>query len=269
MTMGLAAVIAEREEARQRLEERVEERTRELRIAVRQLQDAQESLVRKERLSVLGELASGISHELRNPLGVMTNAVFYLNSTLAEAPAGVRKHLGILRDQVQLSEKIIENLLDFVRGKAPQRQATDLRDVVARLVEHLGVPENVALRVEIPGELPPLVVDPVQVGQIVLNLLTNAMQAMAARGGTLTVRGGWNGTCVQLEVIDTGPGILPENIDRIFEPFFTTKARGIGLGLAVSRALARANNCEITVKPTEGGGTTFTLLFSTTEDASG
>jgi two-component system NtrC family sensor kinase len=120
--------------------------------------------------------------------------------------------------------------------------------------------DGVHVVTDFPAGLPDVYVDRVQVGQIVLNLLTNAIQAMPEDGGTLTLRGrgvaeGW----VVLDVEDTGSGIAPDSMEKVFEPLFTTKARGIGLGLAVSRGLAQANAGSLTLVSKIGRGTTFSL----------
>jgi signal transduction histidine kinase len=254
MTLALAAVVRERWEAHQRLEERVNERTKELR-------DTQDALLRRERVAVLGQLAGGVGHELRNPLGVMNNAVFYLAAVLRDAPDDVQEYLGILRRQIDLSDKIIGKLFDFARGELPDRQPVALPELVRAQLQRME-PGGVTTRVDLPGDLPDAQVDPVQIGQVILNLLTNALQAMGERG-TLTIEGGVNGQFVELRVTDSGPGVLPENTEKIFEPLFTTKARGMGLGLAVSRLLARANGGELTARSAEGGGACFVLSLPT------
>jgi signal transduction histidine kinase len=132
---------------------------------------------------------------------------------------------------------------------------------VERQIERAGRMDNVTVNLDIPQGVPPVLADQVQVGQIVLNLLTNAVQAMGERGGTLTVRAEVDGSRVRLLVTDEGHGIALENMDKIFEPLFTTKARGMGLGLAVSRALAIANGGDITVESRQGQGATFTLIL--------
>jgi signal transduction histidine kinase len=235
------------------LEARVEERTREL-------QDAQHELVKREKLAILGQLAGGVGHELRNPLGVMTNALYYLDAVLRDVPSDVTEYLGILRTQIGLSEKIIGDLLDFARVKPPQRTPVPLGDLVGDQLERLGPLNGITLRSEIPGSLPPACIDRVQLGQVVLNLLTNAVQAMNGGPGTLTLRGELeHPDRLRLDVRDTGAGIAPDDARRIFEPLFTTKARGIGLGLAVSRTLVHANGGEITFASDPGRGTTFTV----------
>lgn len=228
---------------------------------------AQQALVRREKLAFLGQLASGVAHELRNPLGVMTNAMYYLDSVLRDAPSNVKEYLGILRGQVELSEKIVSDLLDFARVRPPQREPVSVAELIYRQLERVGRLGQVKVHVDISEGLPPALVDQVQVGQVVLNLLTNAVQAMGEQGGSLEIRGAPEGEQrVKIEVVDTGHGIAPENLEKIFEPLFTTKARGMGLGLAVSRALAIANGGNIMVQSRQGEGATFTLVLPAVED---
>jgi signal transduction histidine kinase len=237
---------------------------RRLNLATAQLREAQEALVRRERLAILGQLSSGVGHELRNPLGVMTNAVYYLKTVLASAPAKVHEYLGILQQQITLSEKIVSDLLDFARQKPPHRRATALREATLTQVEKLGPGDGIEVDLAIPDAIPPVLVDGVQLGQVVLNLLTNASQAMDGQG-RITVRARENGSRIYYEVSDTGPGIAPQDLEKIFEPLFTTKARGIGLGLSVSRMLARANGGDLTATATPGRGATFTLTLEKAE----
>lgn len=243
-----------------RITRQVDRSTAVLHDALVQLDEAQDSLVRRERLATLGQLASGVGHELRNPLGVMTNAVYYLRTVMPSAPEKVKEYLDILQQQVTLSEKIVSDLLDFARQKPPQRRSISLADVTAAQVQRLAARNGYRINTHLPTDLPNVLADQTQVGQIVLNLLTNAMQAMD-RSGTIDVRAQANDGEVHLDVSDTGPGIPAENFDRIFEPLFTTKARGIGLGLAVSRTLARANEGELTAANTTNGGATFRLTL--------
>jgi signal transduction histidine kinase len=252
-------------DSRSVLEARVEERTRALQDAMAELKATQNELVKREKLAILGQLAGGVGHELRNPLGVMTNALYYLDVVLRDERPEVKEYLGILRTQIALSEKIIGDLLDFARVKPPQREPVPLGDLVAEQLQRLGPLDGVTLASEIPPTLPPACVDRVQLGQVVLNLLTNAVQAMNGARGTLTVRGALETPDrLRLDVRDTGLGISPDDSRRIFEPLFTTKARGIGLGLAVSRTLARANGGDITFVSEAGEGTTFTVRLPVT-----
>jgi signal transduction histidine kinase len=249
--------------SRAQLEQAVTERTGELNKALSELHDAQEALVRRERLAMLGQLSSGVGHELRNPLGVMTNAVYYLKTVLATQPTNVQEYLDIIQQQVTISEKIVADLLDFTRSKPPQRKPTPLRQATDAQITRIapGKLDRVKVEVDIPEDLPSAMVDPIQLGQIVINLVTNAAQAMDGNG-RITVRArNAGGNRIAYEVSDTGPGVPADIGEKVFEPLFTTKARGIGLGLAVSRMLARANGGDLTLNSKPGEGATFLLTL--------
>ena len=246
--------------AREELESRVRTRTSELQAALGELRSAQESLVRREKLAMLGQLAGGVGHELRNPLGVMTNALYYLGMVLKDSPPDVKDYLGILRTQIGLSEKIVGDLLDFARLKPPTRETVPVERIVKEQLDRVGPTDNVDVQHDFPADLPPVRVDRIQIGQVVLNLLTNALQAMEGTRGTLTLRARHNGNgSVRLDVIDTGVGMTHEQLGKMFEPLYTTKARGIGLGLAVSRSLAEANGAEISAASELGKGSTVSV----------
>jgi signal transduction histidine kinase len=245
----MAAVV---ERARQDLERKVEERTA-------ALTRAQEDLVRQERLATLGHLASGVGHELRNPLAVMSNAVYLLDATLDHPPGKASDYLAMLRRQIGLANKIVADLLDFARTRPPERRLVDVASFVDEQLDRIDLPPGIRLVREVDPELPTVNADPVQVGQVVFNLLTNALQSMDGRPGVLTVRGRAQNGSVSVEVGDTGPGVPEEIRDRIFDPLFTTRSRGIGLGLSVSRILARANQGDISLSDEERGGAWFIL----------
>jgi signal transduction histidine kinase len=239
------------QEYSERLEEMVEERTQELR-------DAQEQLVRREKLAILGQLAGGVGHELRNPLGVISNAVYFLQMVLFDADESVKESLEMISEEVCNSAKIISDLLDFSRTRMPDREEVVVSELVAQVLEKRPPPGNVEVITEIAPDLPPVFVDPRQMGQVLGNLVTNVYQAMK-EGGNLTFRARAERGQVSLSVADTGCGIPPENMTRLFEPLFTTKTRGIGLGLAVSKSLVEANEGSIEVESEEGRGSTFTV----------
>ena len=227
--------------------------------AFRALAETQEELLRKEKLAMLGQLAGGVGHELRNPLGVMKNSVYYLEMILPEE-ARARKHLGILDREVGTANRIVSDLLEFARMKSASRSPIDLKVVVSDLLERLPVPETVAVAWEMPDGLSRVSADRLHVEQILTNLITNAVQAMPD-GGTLTIAGREEPTGVVLSVTDTGIAIRPEDLPKIFQPLFTTKPKGIGLGLAVARDLADANRAVISVDSTQGVGSRFAVRF--------
>ena len=236
----------------ERLEEVVEERTRELR-------EAQEQLVRRERLAVLGQLAGGIGHELRNPLGAIKNAAYFLNMVLEDPEPDVKESLEILEKEVATSEMIIGSLLDFARPKPPMRRKVDINEVVREALSRITAPEIVEVTSQLDRTLSVILADPVQLGQVFRNLILNAIQAMP-EGGQLTVKSKLAGPeWVAVSFADTGVGIPEKNMGKLFEPLFTTKAKGIGLGLAVSKAFVEAHGGSIEVQSEAGKGSTLSV----------
>jgi signal transduction histidine kinase len=244
-----------------RLDTGIKERTAELEQTLTTLRETQEQLVRREKLAMLGQLASGVGHELRNPLGVMANAVYYLEMVQADAPSDVQEYHGILRAQIGLAEKIVGDLLDFSRLRPPRRDVVAIAELVAEQQARLSLPPGVAVRVDIPPDLPLVSVDAVQIGQIVFNLLMNASQVLEERGGTIAISASADDRALALHVTDDGPGVPDDLRGKIFEPLFTTKARGIGLGLAVSRSLAESNGGALVLDDAAGDGARFTLTM--------
>jgi len=256
------------------LELKVEEKTR-------QLMEAQEELVRKEKLAILGQLSGSVGHELRNPLGVMSNAVYFLKMVHGEADETTREYLDIIKQEIDNSQRIISDLLDFSRTKTPNTEEIHPLELIERTIGRCAIPENVQLRTDIPESLPHIRVDSHQMAQVFQNLITNGAQSMPD-GGSMSisaqavtcsadeVQGSDSGPrsqvpdpagYIEISVADSGTGISPENMKRLFQPLFTTKARGIGLGLTVCKNLTEANGGKIGVKSEAGKGTTFTILM--------
>jgi PAS domain S-box-containing protein len=257
--------ITERKQTEQKLkeysehlEEMVSERTREL-------TEAQGKLIRQERLAVLGQLAGGVSHELRNPLGVINNAIYYLKMVQPDANDKIQQYHAMIEQEVHNAEKIINDMLDFVRGIPADRERVAVPALVQGVLEQRPVPPSVQVALELPADLPAVYIDPHQMRQVLGNLVVNACQAMP-KGGKLFITAHPHMKMVSISVKDTGTGISPENMPKLFEPLFTTKVRGIGLGLAVSKKLTEANGGRIEVESEQGVGTTFTVYLPAQED---
>jgi signal transduction histidine kinase/CheY-like chemotaxis protein len=235
------------------LEARVEARTRELKVA-------QEKLLRSERLATIGKLGAGIAHELRNPLGVVSNSVYYLKSRLGDTQAKVAKHLNIIEREVGAANKIISDLMGFVRTTDVEVTPSDPANLVKHTLERSMIPPEVKVHTDLGSDLPLVLVDADKIEQVFHNLINNAVQAMSD-GGDLTVRTMARNGHVSFSFEDTGEGISSENLNRIFEPLFTTKSKGIGLGLALVKLLVEAHQGEISVYSREGVGSTFTVAL--------
>ena len=241
-----------------KLEQRVEERTGELR-------EAQEKLIRQEKLAVLGQLAGGVGHELRNPLGIINNAIYYLRLIQPDAQKEVKEYLGIIESEIRTADKIITDLLDFSRIKSIDRETVRAVELIEQSLVRFPTPENVAVTLELPEDLPALQVDPHHLTQVLGNLIVNACQAMP-KGGKLTISAARKGKEIAIAVQDTGVGIPPENMGKLFEPLFTTKPKGIGLGLAVSQKLAEANGGRIEAHSQPGKGSVFTVFLQVSKE---
>jgi len=242
----------------EQLEVMVENRTREL-------EQAHEKLIRSERLAAVGELASGVGHELRNPLNVIRNCVYLINMNLdGQATAEVEETLKLLDTQVDISNKIVSDLLDFTRVRAPTRNIVNLNTMIQDRVAWASIPDKVTVRYDFTGDAPQLFVDPEQIGQAFTNVINNAVQSMTS-GGELLVSTGQDDTRAWIKFTDTGCGIPAENLTRVFEPLFTTKPKGIGLGLAITRRMVEQNSGVIEVESLVGKGTTFTLKLPLTK----
>jgi PAS domain S-box-containing protein len=258
--LSLAHDITESRQAEQQLaqysehlEEMVKERTREL-------SEAQEQLVRQERLAVLGQLAGGVGHELRNPLAIILNAVYYLNLVQPDADDNIKSYHSMIEHEAHTAEKIITDLLDFARIKSMEPEPVAVAGLVRQTLQRFPAPPPVEVALELPPDLPPVYADPRQMVQVLGNLTVNACQAMPT-GGKLTITAYRQEQMVAIAVKDNGVGIPPENMSKLFEPLFTTKLKGIGLGLAVSQRLAEANGGRIEVESEPGKGSTFTLVL--------
>lgn len=235
-----------------RLEEMVEERTKELR-------EAQEQLIRKEKLATLGQLAGGVAHELRNPLGAIKNAAYYLNMVLKKPEPDVRESLEIMNQEIAASEKIMSSLIDVGSPKERVRQSVDLNDVVRKALSRASVPSSVEVISQLDETLPAIPADPDQLGQVFGNIILNAAQAMP-KGGHLTIKSESLATGqVTVSVADTGVGMSADTMANTFEPLFTTKAKGMGLGLALAKSLVETHGGIIRVTSRLGEGTTFTV----------
>ena len=258
--------LAEREMCLPHSIEHLRDTVRELGRSNEELATAQVALVRSEKLASMGQLAAGIAHEVNNPLGVVIMYSHFLQEQLADRPE-FRDDLSMVVEQADRCKKIVAGLLDFARQNKVEHDRIDLTELVQRGLRGLAHPLGVEIDVEHAVGDPFVEVDPDQITQVLVNLLSNAFAAMPD-GGRITIRTEGDAERVRLSVSDTGVGILPEHFDKLFEPFFTTKkvGQGTGLGLAVSYGIVKMHRGDIKVasnaSPAKGPtGTTFTVVL--------
>ncbi|MBU7035465.1 MAG: PAS domain-containing protein [Theionarchaea archaeon] len=233
------------------LEKEVKERTRELR-------EAQEELVRKEKLAVMGQLAGSVGHELRNPLSVIGNSAYFIKMKLDPENELIRKHLDIIQENVLRTNNIISELLGFSRTGTPFLAKTDINTDIVTILSSVEIPETITVETALDVTLPPVSADVDQLQRAILNLILNAIQSMP-EGGTLKIETYLEDGAIHIAVQDTGQGIPEENRDRVFEPLFTTRAKGIGLGLAIVKSIVEGHQGSIQVQSEIGKGTTFDI----------
>jgi len=213
-----------------------------------------------EKLAALGQIAGTIGHELRNPFAVMETSLHLLRSHLPEDPK-TQKHLDRLDAQVVLCTNIVRDLMDLARDRAPSRETVSVVEVVGDALGSLPGSEGI-VTVFTPDD-PVANVDRLQLRQLVVNLVTNALQASKSGGPGVTVNLTATDEDLTVVVEDDGDGIAPEAWERLFEPLFTTRMRGVGFGLALCRRIAEGHSGLIRASNREQGGARFeaTLRF--------
>jgi PAS domain S-box-containing protein len=237
----------------EKLEEMVAERTREL-------QDAQEKILRQERLATLGQVAAGVAQELRNPLAVIANAVYYLRSIQPEADEKVKAYLEIIESERRTTEKIATDLLDFTSPLQIYPEQISIPEIVQQTLDRIPRPEQIEVTTRFPKRLKEIRADRQQTIQVLHNLIQNAYQSIQGEG-KVSISAQTKGDTVAILIADTGEGIRPEDMERLFEPLFTTKPRGIGMGLAIVHKLVEANAGRIEVHSQLGKGSRFSIIL--------
>jgi C4-dicarboxylate-specific signal transduction histidine kinase len=274
MRLRLAEAMAEINGFTRSLEEKVEERTEQLKVA-------QQKLMQADRLSSLGQLSASVAHEINNPLSGVLNLSMLMQRILKDdgIPKGreaeFRKYLDQVATETARTGRIVSDLLAFSRRSKPHRSEVDLNVVIGTtlsLVSHKLKLMNVEVACALDAALPRLLADGSQLQQVVMNLVLNGAEATRSKGaGHLRVatRASEEKRDVLLEVKDDGEGMGPELKERIFDPFFTTKdeGKGVGLGLAVVYGIVQAHGGEIEVESVPGSGTVFRVTLPVRRDA--
>jgi two-component system, NtrC family, sensor kinase len=269
MTTALRNSQAELRDWARTLEQKVEDRTRQLRVAEAEAAQA-------EKLASVGLLAAGIAHELNNPLtGILT----FSHLIRKKMPDGSTdaEDLDLVIGETKRCASIIRRLLDFAREKTPEKKFCDLNQIIeetARIIERPAHLQDIEMTMDLDPALPAVWVDGNLIKQVIMNVLVNAQHAIEG-GGSITVRtrrcstpmspepGAAAVPMVQIDIADTGCGIPESNLKRIFDPFFTSKevGKGTGLGLSVSHGIIKAHGGAIKVESTVGKGSTFTIYL--------
>jgi two-component system, NtrC family, sensor kinase len=259
-SVAFARVVEDLEEERRRVAGKAEELAR----AGEALGETRVHLARSERLATVGRLAAGLAHEVGNPLGAIAG---YAEVARSRVPPGADPELGAavqrIADATARIDRILHDLLDFARptpARVDRVQVGGLVESAVRLARVQPRFREVEVALDLPAGLPALRGDAHQLGQVLLNVLLNAGDAMRGRGRVEIAARPLEGT-VELAVADQGPGIRPEHLPRVFDPFFTTKepGQGTGLGLAISYRIVEQHGGVLSVENRPRGGAVFRL----------
>nr|MDO8135174.1 ATP-binding protein [Candidatus Njordarchaeum guaymaensis] len=242
----------------------------------KELKEAQERLLKAERMAAIGETAAMVGHDLRNPLQVISNLLYLGKNMVKEIPPrcreilsemGIEELFGNVAKQIEYMNKIVSDLQDYAKPLRPELVPTSLYQLINETLSVLTIPETVKVSTEIPKDFPNIIVDPSLMRRLFTNLLTNALQAMPD-GGQLTIRSEPTENATIISIEDTGVGIPKENLDKLFQPLFTTKPRGTGFGLPVCKRIVEAHKGSINVESELGRGSTFTVSIPHTREVS-
>lgn len=234
------------------------------------LKGMQEKLIRTERLAAIGQLASGVGHELRNPLAAIKNAIYFIRSSFKKNPPPkdydqIQQMMELAEGEIEATVKITNDLLEFSRVIRVSLRRLNLNELLAVVFQVVSVPPAVRVVKKLQQDLPAVHADPERMKQVFVNLISNAVEAMP-EGGTLEVETCYNENSIEAYVRDTGSGISEEFRGKIFEPLFSTKARGTGLGLSIVKGIVETHRGELTFKTEEGRGTEFLVRLPILSD---
>jgi len=229
-----------------------------------QLNLREKELLQSKKLAAIGTLASGVAHELNNPLNnIYTTAQRLMKKSGDDSPDYIKNGLSDIFGQTMRVKSIVGDLLEFARGREPHIMAVELRGLITGAYKHLENTRDlkeITFSVSMDPEEIVLYADTEQLEQVMINLFANAVDAMAGKG-SLTVAAKEDDSRIIMRISDTGSGMTRETLDKIFEPFFTTKGKGTGLGLAIVFNLIQKHHGEVTVESEEGKGTTFVIAL--------
>ena len=236
-----------------------ENRSQELEETLEKVQSIQQDLIKSEKFATIGRLASSVAHELRNPLAAIKNISYFLSKLGTFAEPKAKQMVGMLSAEVQRANKIITDLLDYSKSKKLNKLSIDIVSFINKVIPTVPLPTNIKLTTKL--EQFEIVLDPDKITQVLINLITNARDAMPPEGGEISISTKKENKFCKIFVKDNACGMSEDTLSHLFEPLFTTKLKGIGLGLPIVKEIIDAHQGKIIVTSKKNVGTTFEIVL--------
>ncbi len=241
---------------------------------IRERKRVEQEHIRLEKLAAVGELATMVGHDLRNPLQSIENALYYLVKELHQLsqsvtiPKKTMEMLSVIQSSVNYADNIIRDLQDFSATRKPSLKKANINTIVKETLSQVEKPRNVKISTKL-SQLPEVEVDKDMIKRVFLNLISNGIHATTERQGKLEIKTNRSNKFVEVSFADNGEGITEENKKKLFTPFFSTRAKGMGMGLPICKKFVESHGGTIEVKSEEGKGSIFTVKLPIQQKSGG
>lgn len=225
-----------------------------------EMEKMMEKLIRQEKLATIGKVSGSIAHEIRNPLGAVKQAVFFLQGKLKNKSEKIKTHLNIIDEELTITDRVITNLLEMTRLEEANKEKINIAELINQAVDRCDLGNKITLKLNIMKNAEFMWADPLQMQQVFVNLIINSSQAMEKKG-IIEFKTIKNNHFVKITVTDTGHGMSNIAIKKAFEPLFTTKAKGTGLGLSICKQIIDNHGGEIKISSSVKKGTTISIIL--------
>lgn len=243
----------------EQLERQVKESTEEVKIVYKQL-------LQKEKLATIGKLSGSVAHDIRNPLGAISNSVFYLEmKNKDQGDEKILRHISIMKDEVKRVSSILNNLDELSFNEKQDLQLADINILISTVLSSTMVPDKIDVETNLDTSIPRIYFDVTQLRRVFDNILANAIESIQS-DGRVEITTFLKDTLIEIEIKDNGVGIEPEHLNRLFDPLFSTKKKGVGFGLAVTKSYVEAHRGQMIVQSEPGKGSSFSILLPTVID---
>jgi signal transduction histidine kinase len=248
------------------LEQKVSERTYELQMANHQLRKTRDALIRTEKAAAIGQIAAGVTHEIKNPLNSLAINTQMLLKELAGqfgTDSSIHESASLMKYEVNRINNILEEFVKFAKFPEPNFFENNINQVInetADFISDSARSSNVNIRLTLSDDIPLFIFDARQFKEVILNLTQNGIKAMK-NGGELEIKTGMKDRNVIINIIDTGEGIPEKNLQSIFKPFYSTRAGGLGLGLPIVQKIVESHGGKINCTSVTGEGTVFEIVL--------